>query len=67
MKRNSIIATVLGLLVAVANAWVTIDWDHFEFNTGNCMKLSLSAVIAIGGAVSSVNMPKKKAKDEVRN
>lgn len=51
---HSVLATYLGLLVAVANAWATIDWANFELNTGNVMKLSLSAVIALGGYVSEI-------------
>lgn len=45
-------ATVIGAIVAVANAWLNIDWEHFEFNTNNCFKLGLSAVIALGGYLS---------------
>lgn len=45
-------ATFAGILVAVANAWVTIEWEHFEFTKGNIMKLTLSAFIAAGGYFS---------------
>ena len=33
-------ATVIGALVAVANAWITIDWENFELNEKNCFKLA---------------------------
>lgn len=45
-------ATVIGAVVAVANAWITIDWENFQFDQKNCFKLGLSAVIALGGFLS---------------
>jgi hypothetical protein len=59
---NSIMATILGLLVAIANAWINIDWEHFEFTTGNCIKLLLSAIIAISGLVSTIKPVNSKSK-----
>jgi len=57
-KRASLIATVVGITVAVANAWLTIDWKEFDFEK-EWPKLACSAVIAIGGIVSKVNVPEK--------
>jgi hypothetical protein len=51
-------ATALGLLVAIANAWMTIDWDNFEWNANNCVKIGISAIIAIGGYVSTIKTKK---------
>ena len=53
------LATGLGLLVAIANAWMTIDWDNFEWSANNCIKLGISAVIAMGGYVSTIKIKKK--------
>lgn len=52
-------ATALGLLVAVSNAWLTIDWDNFEWSLNNGIKIGISAVIAMGGYISTI---KTKAK-----
>jgi hypothetical protein len=52
-------ATIMGVAVAVANAWVTIDFENFVFNTGNAMKLTISAVIAIGGYMSRIKVTDK--------
>lgn len=52
-------ATILGLLVAIANAWVNIDWDNFEWNANNCVKIGISAVIAAGGYISTIKTPKQ--------
>lgn len=57
-------ATMAGVIVALANAWITIDWTNFEFTDGNIMKLSLSGVIALGGYFSQFKSPIKK-KDEI--
>ena len=61
MKRMNpdFAATLLGLLVAVSNAWLTIDWDNFEWSLNNGIKIGISAVIAMGGYISTI---KTKAK-----
>jgi len=51
-------ATALGLLVAISNAWMTIDWDNFEWNANNCVKICISAIIAMGGYVSTIKTKK---------
>lgn len=52
-------ATLLGLFMAVANAWVNIDWDNFEWSPNNCVKIGISAVIAIGGYISTIKTKNK--------
>lgn len=52
------LATILGLLVAIANAWMSIDWDNFEWSTNNIVKIGISAVIAMGGYVSTIKKKK---------
>ncbi len=57
---NNYLSTLFGSIVAVAMAWVTIDWDHFELTKNNVMKLILSAVVAIGGYKTTINTRKNK-------
>lgn len=57
--RNHL-STIIGSIVAIANAWITIDWDNFQFNFNNFMKLSLSALVALGGYKTSINGGKIK-------
>jgi len=45
------LATMSGLVTAIATAWVTIDWLTFDINK-EWPKLLLSAVIATGGYFS---------------
>jgi len=51
-KQRSLFATFLGFIVAIANAWINIDWDNFVLSSGTIMKLLLSAIIAAGGYFS---------------
>lgn len=60
MKKinNDFAATMLGLFVAVANAWINIDWDNFEWSPNNCVKIGISAIIAMGGYISTFKTKK---------
>lgn len=48
-------ATIMGLVVAIAQAWMTIDWTNFDIKK-EWPKLVLSAAIAIGGWKTSLNV-----------
>jgi hypothetical protein len=60
MLNTSKIITIIGCLMAIANAWATIDWDHFSFTPNNCMKLSLSAMMAMGAYFTDLKPRKNK-------
>lgn len=51
-------ATLMGLLVAISNAWLNIDWINFDIKK-EYPKLILSAIIAIGGYKSIVKLKNK--------
>lgn len=51
-------ATALGLIVAISSAWMTIEWATFDIKK-EWPKLILSAVIAIGGYVSTLKLKNK--------
>lgn len=55
-QYKSELSTLFGAFVAIATAWQSIDWEHFEFNSGNISKLLMSAIIAIGGYMTSINV-----------
>ena len=55
-KYKSELSTLFGAFVAIATAWQSIDWDNFEFNSGNVSKLLISAIIALGGYMTSINV-----------
>lgn len=50
------LATLGGVAMAIANAWITIDWANFD-KSKDLPKLFLSAFIAAGGYLSSFNKP----------
>lgn len=55
LKLRNTLSTIFGAIVAIANAWVTIDWDNFVWSINTCIKLLLSALIALGGYMTTIN------------
>jgi len=54
-KKNSLIATIVGLLTSVATAIVVIDFNTFSFkNPNDIMKLFVIVMPAIGGYMSQL-------------
>lgn len=55
LKNNweSKLSTAMGIIVSIANAWVTIDWVVFDINK-EYPKLVLSALIVIGGYLTKI-------------
>ncbi len=45
----------MGLIVALATAWTTIDWVNFNLNK-EWPKLAITGAIAIGGIVTKLNV-----------
>lgn len=56
IKHKSALSTFFGAIVAVATAWQSIDWDNFQLDAGNIGKLTVSALIALGGYMTSINI-----------
>jgi hypothetical protein len=56
IKENwqSKLSTVMGFIVAISTAWITIDWVTFDINK-EYPKLILSALIGIGGYMTKIN------------
>lgn len=54
-KFHSTLSTIFGAIVAIANAWITIDWDNFIWSINTGIKLFLSALIALGGYMTTIN------------
>ena len=55
IKQNweSKLSTLMGFIVAISTAWITIDWITFEINK-EYPKLILSALIGIGGYMTRI-------------
>ena len=54
-SQRSQLSTLLGLIVAIANAWVNVDWTDFQFNAEHIAPLIVSGAIALGGYMTSIN------------
>ena len=50
---ESKLSTVMGFIVAISTAWITIDWTVFDINK-EYPKLILSALIGIGGYMTKI-------------
>jgi hypothetical protein len=55
-KHKSELSTILGIIVAVANSYANVDWETFTPDYKHIMPLVISAVIAIGGYMTSINV-----------
>jgi len=55
LKSNwhNIVATIMGGIVGVASAWMTIDWVNFDVQK-EWPKLILSAAIFLGGYFTEI-------------
>ena len=55
IKQNweSKLSTIMGFIVAISTAWITIDWVTFDINK-EYPKLILSALIGIGGYMTKI-------------
>jgi hypothetical protein len=55
IKENwqSKLSTIMGLIVAISTAWITIDWTLFDIEK-EYPKLILSALIAVGGYMTKI-------------
>lgn len=55
IKENweSKLSTIMGFIVAISTAWLTIDWITFDINK-EYPKLILSALIGIGGYLTKI-------------
>jgi len=56
IKENwqSKLSTIMGFIVAISTAWITIDWTSFDIQK-EYPKLILSALIAVGGYMNNLN------------
>lgn len=55
-KTASQISTIMGYVVAISNAWINVDWHTFKVDAGHIMPLFFSAMVALGGHMTSINV-----------
>lgn len=61
-KQNiaSHMSTIIGGILAIANAWANVEWSTFECDFKHIMPLVVSAAIGLGGFFTSINFLKPK-------
>lgn len=61
-KQNiaSHMSTIIGGILAIANAWANVEWSTFELDFKHIMPLIVSAAIGLGGFMTSINILKPK-------
>ena len=50
------LSTIFGAIVAIANAWINVDFSTFDLDAKHIMPLCVSAVIALGGYLSLIHI-----------
>jgi hypothetical protein len=54
-KQRSQLSTIMGAVVAVATAWVTVDFETFALDFKSIAPLVLSGLVALGGYLTTIN------------
>ena len=54
-KHRNILSTIFGGLVAIATAWVSVEWDTFALDFRHIAPLVLSGLVALGGYMTTIN------------
>lgn len=53
--QRNLMSTVFGAIVAIATAWVAVDWETFAFDFKHIAPLVMSGLVAIGGHMTTIN------------
>jgi hypothetical protein len=54
-KQRNLLSTIFGGIVAIATAWVGVEWDTFAFDFKHIAPLVLSGLVALGGYMTTIN------------
>ena len=54
-RHRNLLSTIFGGLVAIATAWVSVEWETFAFDFKHIAPLVLSGLVALGGYMTTIN------------
>jgi hypothetical protein len=54
-KQRNLLSTIFGGIVAIATAWVSVEWETFTFDFKHIAPLVLSGLVALGGYMTTIN------------
>ena len=57
-NHRNVLSTLIGAIVAIATAWVSVEWETFTLDFKHIAPLVLSGLVALGGYMTTIN-PKK--------
>ena len=49
------LSTLFGAIVAIATAWVSVEWETFTLDFKHIAPLVLSGFVALGGYMTTIN------------
>ena len=54
-RHRNLLSTLFGAIVAIATAWVGVEWETFAFDFKHIAPLILSGLVALGGYMTTIN------------
>jgi hypothetical protein len=54
-NNRNMLSTLFGAVVAIATAWVSVEWETFTFDFKHIAPLVLSGFVALGGYMTTIN------------
>lgn len=54
-RHRNLLSTLFGAMVALATAWVSVEWETFDFDFKHIAPLILSGLVALGGYMTTIN------------
>ena len=54
-RHRNLLSTLFGAIVAIATAWVSVEWDTFALDFKHIAPLVLSGLVALGGYMTTIN------------
>jgi len=58
-RHRNLLSTIFGAIVAIATAWVSVEWETFAFDFKHIAPLVLSGLVALGGYMTTINVNDK--------
>lgn len=54
-RHRNLLSTLFGAIVAIATAWVSVEWETFALDFRHIAPLVLSGLVALGGYMTTIN------------
>lgn len=61
-KHRNLLSTIFGAIVAIATAWLGVEWETFAFDFKHIAPLVLSGLVALYGYMTTINSKDENTK-----